>query len=165
MSKVTYAKHYYIANAKIPDLNKCWSACNGIDGLGHAEDDDEMLAARRRHGECLKSLPGAPRLILYRKTKDSPLKAKLWFVRSITNIADPSLLGSLAKTCYAYGDTICAKSPIDVYLIDWGAVPKGCDTTQRFEISIEVIEAYKYFRELKAEYRRFMKHFDKGVWK
>lgn len=169
MSEVTYAKHYYIADAKVPDLDKCWSACNGIDGFGHAEEDVELNKARKRHGECIEALPCAPRLILYRKTKGSPLMAKLWTVRTITAEDDQLLLvGSLAKACTAYNKHSLF-TDLDLYLIDWGLVAgeSGVAGTpgERFEISIEVIGLYADMRLIKPDYRKFMQHFDKGAWK
>ena len=161
MSEVTYAKHYYIADARLPDLDKCWSACNGVEGFGHAEEDKELNKARRKHGECLESLACSPRLILYRETKASPLMAKLWTVRTIISADDDVLLlmGSLAKACYENGLDYRNTSDLDVYLIDWGPGDPS------FEISIEVVDSYADLRDSKATYGRFMKHFDKGAWK
>lgn len=169
MSETTCAKHYYISDAKLPDLDRCWSACNGIDGFGQYEKDVELTKARKRHGECIEALPCTPRLILYRKTKSSSLMAKLWTVRTITEDDDSLLLvGSLAKASFDNGGSTIF-SALDAYLIDWGVVAGEAGVAgtpgERFEISIEIVGEYCAFGNIRADYRRFMKHFDKGTWK
>jgi hypothetical protein len=159
MSETTYAKHYYIADARTPDLDKCWSACNGVDGFGQVEKDEEMNKARKRQGEIIETLPAAPRLILYRKNKSSELMAKLWYSRTIGEDDNLILLlGSLANACFDNGGSTIF-SNLHVYLMDCGA---GVD---RYEISIEVVGEYCAFGNIKADYRRFMTRFDMGHWR
>lgn len=162
------AKTYYVSDAKVPDLDKCWSACNGIDGFGHVDRDVELNRARGKHGEHLEALPCCPRLILYRKTKSAPLMAKLWTVRTISAEDDVLLLlGSLAKSCAAAAAT-SVFSGLDAYLIDWGIVAGEIGVAgnpgERFEISLEIVGEYANMKDIKQDYRLFMKHFDHGKW-
>ena len=165
MSKKNYwsttegaAKIYTIIDAKCPDLEKCWSACNGIDRFGGA--DTELDAARRKHGECLEHQPCCPRLILYRTKADSPLMAKIWTTRTFSGNDDHYLiLASLAKAM--------VDVPADwfhIELVDW-APGKFKDFEGRYELSVEVVHKYTKFNEMRQAHRDFHKIFDKGTWK
>lgn len=155
---------YYISDAKLPDLDECWSACNGLDGFGHVDEDDELNAARRRHGEWLDMKADSPRLILYRKTKHEPLMAKLWTSRSIGRGGDSVLLllGSLAKACASYCGT-AVYTDLDLYLCNWGQAVGAAG--EQHEISIEIVGRYADLKHVRREYRLFMKYFDRGEWK
>lgn len=152
------AKVYTIIDAKCPDMEQCWSACNGVDAFGHV--DHEIRKARQKHGECLDKQPCCPRLILYRTKADSPLMAKIWTTRTLTDYDDHYLmLASLAKAM--------VDIPADwfhIELVDW-APDTAHNVEGRYELSVEVVHTYTKFNEMRQAHRDFHKTFDKGTWK
>lgn len=145
-------------------LDDQWSACNGIDGMGHVEEDKELNQARRRHGECLNNQPGCPRLILFRQKKTRPLMMKLWYSRTFQKDDDVHLVyGSLAKALIlvpGLADHFTAEV-CDFYRNAPYPVQHGDD---RYELSIELCDRYDDRAYLLQMWRRFMKHFDEGAW-
>lgn len=90
-------KQYQISKVKPPALDRCWSACNGLDAFGIVDRD--LNEARRKHGKTINHLIWAPRLVLYRQFESSPLTAKLWITRSLEDEADdiPLILAATAR--------------------------------------------------------------------
>jgi len=157
VSECVRAKMYEICSAGTPDLDDCWSACNGIDGFGH--EDPEIDKVRRRHGEWVESLPLSPRLILFRRHKKSALEAKLWIERDFTALTDDRLLlASLAKAMIGL--------PANWFNIDlWDIAPdKKDDFDGRYLLNVEVCANYCELRSMKKIYRKFFKVFDHGGW-
>ncbi|MFA6132592.1 MAG: hypothetical protein WC869_01095 [Phycisphaerae bacterium] len=157
------AKVYTILDRKLPSLDKCWSACNGIDAFGHR--DSQMEAVRKKRGECFETLPCRPRLILYREKPHNWLGAKLWTTRTFDAATDDRLLlASLAKALLGLG--LCSRL-FHIELIDW-APDKPCDNGHdfdgRYELSIEVAGLYSMLPELKQTHKNFFKIFDNGKW-
>lgn len=153
------AKIYTISSADVPDLEKCWSACNGIDGFGH--EDSQLDAVRKVHGEWVVKLPGKPRLILFRRQKKSALEAKLWTTRSFGGDDDPYLImASVAKAMIGL-----PANWLQIELTDW-APEKACDDDfdGRFELNIEVCANYFEFEQMKKIHKQFHKVFDHGTW-
>ena len=152
------ANTFQIADGGVPDLEACWSACNGLDGFGHSHEDPEIVRVRSRLGHVRANLLCSPRVILSRETKQSPLMLQLWVTRSLSDVLPEGLLcvASLAAACHrfdaGYGD-------LDIQLIDWGS------SEDRYELSIAIYGQAKVYQDLAKRYKAFMKIFDHGEWK
>jgi hypothetical protein len=152
------AKTYRITPFKAPDLDTCWSACNGVEGFGHVDEDPELRKTRRRLGEFRTRLPGAPRVILYRPDKADPLMLQLWMLREVSaDLAEATLLiSSLARALHVWDRPFAG---LDVSVIDWGPLE-----TDRFELSIAVVGRASSYCRLKEAYESLMRTFDAGAW-
>lgn len=147
------AKTYKIADLKIPDLEGCWSACNGVDGFGQVDSDEPLTAARKQHGENMLNLPGRPRLTLFRAKADSDLMARIWYVRTFTDELDGlRVLSSFSRALREF-----PFPAVDATLIDWGGDEASSD---RFELSFEFVCVYSWMPTMLVAVRQFMKTYD-----